>query len=70
MADATTATRLFRRLRLRAAPAEIDLADCGTAFGLDLALQPEPTPTELVPHAARSPGWWRRMGPRRLPATP
>jgi len=67
MANATTTTRLFKRMRLRSASCELDLADCGTTLGLDLALQPEEAPAAAAPRTVRNPGWWRRLGARRFP---
>lgn len=66
MADATTASRLLRRLRGRPASSGPDLADCGTAFGLDLSMQAEPAPIAPARHGSRDPGWWRRLGARRV----
>ena len=68
MANANSATRFLRRVRAR--PAQVrarsadfsDFADFGTAFGLDLSLQPEAVP---APPAARGHAWWRRLGARR-----
>jgi hypothetical protein len=64
MAHGLTATWLLRRARgADPAAAEPDLADLGTAFGLDLSMQPRP---EVVaprrPPAAMARRWWVRRG--------
>jgi hypothetical protein len=69
MANAVTATRRFRRTRLRPAPNQPDFADFGTAFGLELSLQPAPDDapgTGLT--RVRGDGWWRRLAARRSAA--
>jgi hypothetical protein len=67
MANPNTATRLFRRVRTRQVlPAQPDFADFGTAFGLDMAMQP--AASEAVAPAqlpVRDGGWWRRLAARR-----
>jgi hypothetical protein len=66
MADATTASRLLRRLRgLVSAPTGPDLGDCGTAFGLDMSMQAESMPAAAQPRGHRDAGWWRRLAARR-----
>jgi hypothetical protein len=71
MANANSATRFLRRVRtrpaqVRARPADFsDFADFGTAFGLDLSLQPEAGPALPATPAARGHAWWRRLGARR-----
>ena len=68
MVRALTALRLMQRLRARRSTPNRDWADCGTAFGLELSLEPQPEPAPPPPAAATS-GWWRRFAPRN-PATP
>jgi hypothetical protein len=64
MADATTASRLLRRLRARVGQVQPDFGDHGTAFGLELSMAPQPAPG---PAAApvRDARWWRRLSARR-----
>lgn len=60
--------RWFAGWRSAPRPPEIDPADCGTAFGLDLSLpelRAEPDPT-AAPKAQT--GWVRRLALRRRPA--
>jgi hypothetical protein len=69
MAQATTAARWMQRLRHRAAAPQPDFADHGTAFGLELSMQPD----AAVPAPARRsgparPSWWRRLAGRSGPA--
>jgi hypothetical protein len=46
-----------------------DFADFGTAFGLDLSLEPEAAPALGAPAASgRGHAWWRRLGARRTAA--
>lgn len=69
MSKAATPHRWFSGWRAHETPADIDPADLGTAFGLDLSLDelhPEPAP--VVAPAARQPGWMRRLATRRKPA--
>lgn len=71
MADDTMPVRLIRGLRLRgAARPRPDFADYGTAFGLEMSLEPDPPPREPAPAQGRDPGWWARFGQRRRPARP
>lgn len=63
------AHRWFSGWRAARGPAEPDLADCGTAFGLDLSL-PELRAEPAVPGAAKvRSGWVQRLAARRRPAT-
>jgi hypothetical protein len=66
MANANSATRLFRRVRARPAPSQPDFADFGTAFGLDLSMEPagEAVADERLA-SVRGDGWWRRLAARR-----
>jgi hypothetical protein len=65
MAFATNGPRVVQRLRTRPAPAQPDFADYGTAFGLELSLQPEAGDEQTA--AVRRPGWWRRLQAHRAP---
>lgn len=67
MTKATTPNRWFPGWRAPEAAVEVDAADLGTAFGLDLSLaelRHEPPPTV---RAARQPGWVQRLASRRKP---
>lgn len=67
MTKAATPNRWFPGWRAPEAAAEVDAADLGTAFGLDLSLtelRHEPPPTV---RAARQPGWVQRLASRRKP---
>jgi hypothetical protein len=69
MSKAATPQRWFTGWRAPAAAPDIDPADLGTAFGLDLSLhelQPEP-PTH-PPKATPRAGWMRRLAGRGKPA--
>lgn len=72
MANANPTIRFLRRVRARPAqtrsrPADFnDFADFGTAFGLDLSLQPEAEKALAPPPpAVRGHAWWRRLSGRR-----
>jgi hypothetical protein len=66
MANADSATRLFRRVRARPAPSQPDFADFGTAFGLELSMQPAAEAAADANLASvRGDGWWRRLAARR-----
>jgi len=68
MAEATTAHRWMQRLRHRAPASLPDFADYGTAFGLELSLQPDAATPAPARHAgARHPSWWRRLTGRSGP---
>jgi hypothetical protein len=60
MADEVTAAILFRLSRDRQARPQQDPADLGTAFGLDMSLDPacEPPPAD----EPEEPGWLERLG--------
>lgn len=59
--------RWFAAWRVRpAAPAALDPADCGTAFGLDLSLPGEEPAARPAPPAAQ--GWRARWARRRRAA--
>ena len=65
MNKADTPQRWYSGWRASPAAVEVDAADLGTAFGLDMSLNPlqhEPPP---APPLARQPGWMRRLGERR-----
>jgi hypothetical protein len=69
MSKAATPNRWFSGWRSGAQPVEMDAADLGTAFGLDLSLNEmvhEP-PVTVAP-AFRRPGWMSRLTPRRKPS--
>ena len=68
MSKAITPHRWFQGWRASPPAAEVDAADYGTAFGLDLSLSPiehEPPPAALL--LGRQPGWVRRLALRRKP---
>ena len=69
MSKAITPHRWFPGWRASPPAAEVDAADFGTAFGLDLSLSPiehEPPPP-AAPPPGRQPGWMRRLAVRRKP---
>jgi hypothetical protein len=63
MSKLPTTRKLFRLGRARSLPAELDPADLGTAFGLDMSLdQPDELPAAApVPRRA---GWLRWLTSR------
>lgn len=68
MTKAFTPNRWFPGWRASAPVADMDAADHGTAFGLDLSMSPvdfEPPPA--TPPPARQRGWVRRLAVRRKP---
>ena len=68
MSKAVTPHRWFPAWRADPPVADLDAADYGTAFGLDLsmtAIDHEPLPA--APPAGRQPGWVRRLAARRKP---
>ena len=62
--------RWFTGWRLAERAPQNDPADLGTAFGLDMSLDPDwaASPAAAAP-VARSPGWVRRLATRRRAAT-
>ena len=69
MSKAATPNRWFPGWRSNPQTAEVDPADLGTAFGLDLSLNEiahEP-PLSVAP-VMRKPGWVGRLSLRRKPA--
>jgi hypothetical protein len=61
--------RWFSGWRSAPRPAEVDPADYGTAFGLDLSLHDVHTePAQTVVPKVQA-GWVRRLAARRRPAT-
>ena len=80
MSKAETRHRWFPGWRANPSPPDLDAADYGTAFGLDMsmsALDPEAMPgapssssaplVQPAPTASRQPGWVRRLAARRKP---
>ena len=68
MSKVVTPNRWFPGWRVSKPDADMDAADYGTAFGLDLSMSPvdfEPPPS--TPPAGRQPGWVRRLAVRRKP---
>jgi hypothetical protein len=63
MAKVVNEHRWFAGWRQARRPVDVDPADLGTAFGLDLSLH-ELHPENPAP-AARKSGWLRRLGWRR-----
>jgi hypothetical protein len=67
MNKSAPAHRWFSGWRASRVPAERDLADCGTAFGLDLSL-PELRAEPAVPGVTKPrSGWMQRLATRRRP---
>jgi hypothetical protein len=67
MTKAATPNRWFPGWRAPEPAVEVDAADLGTAFGLDMSLNElrhEPPPTV---RASRQPGWVQRLASRRKP---
>lgn len=65
------ARHFLSRLRARRAPAAVEPADYGTAFGLELTYDDVPAPAAL-PAGGASPagtGWWRRLRGRTTPGS-
>ena len=62
-------SRWFTGWRFAERVPQTDPADLGTAFGLDMSLDPDwaATPQVAAP-VARPPGWVRRLTTRRRPA--
>ena len=68
MSKAATPNRWFSGWRTRPQPADMDPADFGTAFGLDLSMNAvEHEAPPAAPPAGRQPGWVRRLAARRKP---
>lgn len=68
MAQASTAHRWMQRLRHRVPASQPDFADYGTAYGLDLSMQPDAVAPTPARHAgARQPSWWHRLTGRSGP---
>ena len=66
MSKAITPHRWFQGWRASPPAAEVDAADYGTAFGLDLSLSPiEHELPPAAPAPGRQPGWMRRLAVRR-----
>lgn len=69
MSKATTPNRWFQAWRPNPQPVEMDAADLGTAFGLDMSLNEiahEP-PVKAKPVSGK-PGWVGRLALRRKPS--
>lgn len=55
---------LWRRQDLPAETAEVDPADMGTCFGLDMTMDASPTvPADM--EASAAPNWWERRSARK-----
>ncbi len=72
MSKAETPHRWFPVWRANPPAADLDAADYGTAFGLDLSMnaiehEPPPVAPPVAPPAGRQPGWVRRLAARRRP---
>ena len=65
MSKAETPQRWFEQWRPRARPTDIDAADVGTAFGLDLSLNELTHAPQRSAATAPQPGWLRRLAARR-----
>jgi hypothetical protein len=69
MTKAVTTNRWFSGWRADGRPAEVDPADFGTAFGLDLSLNElQHEAAAAPPSPSRRPGWVQRLADRRKPA--
>jgi hypothetical protein len=69
MSKETTPNRWFQALRASPPPAEMDAADLGTAFGLDLSLNEiAHEPPIKVKSAETRQGWVGRLALRRKPS--
>ena len=69
MSKAATPNRWFTGWRASPQPVEMDPADFGTAFGLDLSLNEiAHEPPATVAPAFRRPGWMGRLTMRRKPS--
>lgn len=67
---AATSNRWFTGWRFAERAPQNDPADLGTAFGLDMSLDPDWTePAPVSAPVARPPGWVKRLTARRRPAT-
>ena len=68
MSKAVTPHRWFPGWRASPPAADLDAADYGTAFGLDMSLGPleHQAPPAAMP-AGRQPGWVRRLAARGKP---
>lgn len=68
MSKAVNPHRWFPGWRASPPAVDMDAADYGTAFGLDLSLMPveHQAPTKAAP-PGRQPGWVRRLSARRKP---
>jgi len=65
MGKSNTTSGLFQRLLARPAPALLDAADYGTAFGLEISLdQPDEDPVPAAPTPWRAPTWVQRLTSR------
>lgn len=69
MSKAVTPHRWFTGWRASPPAVDMDAADYGTAFGLDLSMMPveHDAPPPAAP-ASRQLGWVRRLSARRKPA--
>lgn len=73
MSKAETPHRWFPVWRATPPAADLDPADYGTAFGLDMSLSaidheaPVSEPSAPSPLVGRRPGWVRRLAARRKP---
>jgi hypothetical protein len=69
MSKADTPQRWFHGWRASAPPPlDLDAADLGTAFGLDLSLNELHHEAPRPPAAPRQPGWMSRLAARRKSA--
>lgn len=70
MTKAVTPNRWFLAWRARPPAADMDAADFGTAFGLELSMLPiEHDAPPVAKAVGRRPGWVRRLAARRKPVT-
>ena len=68
MSKAVTPRRWFPGWRTSPPAADMDAADYGTAFGLDLSMLPvDHKVLPAAPPSGRQPAWVRRLSARRKP---
>ena len=69
MTKAVTPHRWFPGWRVSPPAVDMDAADYGTAFGLELSMTPveHESPPKAPPPPSRQPGWVRRLSARRKP---
>ncbi len=64
MSNAATPNRWFSAWRSEPRPMPLDLADLGTAFGLDASFDQAETAAQDLPRPTAKPGWMQRLSSR------